>query len=106
MRRLRPLLRRRWLLLVVAAAVALLYTRPVAAYFHVRTVVGNRTAEIHALELRRDRLTKEIAQSSSDLGLAREARQLGLVRPGQQLYIVKGVAQWRRAHRASIRGHG
>jgi cell division protein FtsB len=104
--RLRLLLRRRSLVLVLAAVMAFLYSRPVASYFHVRAVVANRAAQIDQLERRRDHLTKEIAQSSSDLGLAREARRLGLVRPGQQLYIVKGIAEWRRAHRASIRVHG
>jgi cell division protein FtsB len=104
--RLRSLLRRRWVLLVLAGGVAFLYSRPVASYLHVRAVVANQAAQIQQLERRRDRLTQEISQSQSDIGLAREARRLGLVQPGQQLYIVKGISQWRRAHRASIKGHG
>ena len=43
--------------------------------------------------------------------LAREARRMRLVRPGERIFIVKGVAQWRRAQarakaKATIGGDG
>ena len=57
----------------------------------------------------RSRLQARLADSATVAALSREARRMSLVRPGERLFIVKGVAQWRRAqarhagatHRAS-----
>ena len=105
-RRLAPWLRRRWVVLVVAGVVALLYSHPLAAYWHTRATVAGRNAELRALEAKQERLQQRLEASTSDLELAREARRLGLVKPGERLYIVKGIGAWRRAHRATIRGDG
>ena len=38
--------------------------------------------------------------------LGREARRIGFVKPGERLFIVKGIVEWRRARRATMRGGG
>ena len=35
--------------------------------------------------------------SETVTALAREARRMRLVKPGERIFIVKGVAEWRRA---------
>ena len=45
----------------------------------------------------RTRLQARLADSETVAALAREARRMRLVRPGERIFIVKGVAEWRRA---------
>jgi cell division protein FtsB len=99
-------LARRWVVIVVAGVIALLYSRPLAAYWHTRGTVAQRSAQVRALGAEKQRLERRLEASATDNELAREARRLGLVKPGERLYIVKGIAEWRRAHRATIRGGG
>jgi hypothetical protein len=43
-------------------------------------------------------VTARLARTTSLDELARAARSIGYVRPGEHLFIVKGTAEWRRAH--------
>ena len=93
-----PRFRRRWLVLAVLAFVAFLYYRPVEGYLETRDTLSRRSAEVRALEREQRELRRRLAVQTSDAALLREARRLGYVKPGEKLYIVKGVAEWRRAH--------
>ena len=85
-------------MLAVLAFVGFLYVRPVQAYLETRDTLAQRSAEVRALEREQRALRRRLAVQASDAALLREARRLGYVRPGEKLYIVKGVAEWRRAH--------
>ncbi len=96
----------RWLAVGALALVGFLYYRPLTTYLHTRHALGARRAEVDRLAAEKRELEQELAFSTSTAALAREARRLGLVRPGEHLYIVKGIAAWRRVHRATIGGNG
>ena len=86
--------------------IAFLYYRPLRTYFETRDTLARREAEVRALEAKRRELERRLAQAASGETLAVQARRIGLVRPGEHLYIVKGIPQWLRAHRATIAGGG
>ncbi len=88
----------RWLALGVVVLLALLYYRPVRAYTHTHRTLDARTAEVRALEARKNRLQERLSEIRSGSTLARGARRLGLVKPGEHLFIVRGIPAWRRAH--------
>src|SRR2546430_7832639 len=48
-------------------------------------------------------LERRLGSSTSLTTLGREARALGYVRPGEHLFIVRGIDQWRKRERASMR---
>lgn len=98
----RPRLRLpRYLLpLAVLTAGGFLYYQPITAYLDKRAEVAERAAEVAALERERASLERRLESQRSDATMVREARRLSYVRPGEQLYIVKGIAEWRRAHAA------
>lgn len=85
---------------------AFLYYRPLTTYLQTRSTVASRAAEVQSLRSERARLQTRLARTTSDDTIAREARRVGYVRPGERIIIVKGIQQWRRAHRASLRGDG
>jgi cell division protein FtsB len=98
---LRPRKRRRlarWLALAFVVLLGLLYYRPVHAYVETKRTVEARTAEVRALAARKHALEERLAEIRSGSTLVRGARRLGLVKPGERLFIVRGIAQWRRAH--------
>ncbi|HSC93037.1 MAG TPA: septum formation initiator family protein [Gaiellaceae bacterium] len=106
-RRRRPprrALLRRWLAVVVVAFVAYLYWQPLTSYLERRDEVAREADHVAALRAEKRALERRLALQRSDAVLVREARRLGYVRPGERLFIVKGVAEWRRAHerRSSI----
>ena len=100
----------RWCVLGAAGFIAFLYYRPVSSYFETRASLEQRTAEVRQLREERSRLQARLADSTTVAALTREARRMSLVRPGERLFIVKGVAEWRRAQarhaRATIAGNG
>jgi cell division protein FtsB len=89
----------RWVALGVAVLLALLYYRPVRAYVDTRHTLHVRGAEVRALNTRKRQLEERLAEIRSGGTLARGARRLGLVEPGEHLFIVRGIPEWRRAHR-------
>ena len=89
----------RWVALGVAVLLALLYYRPVRAYVDTRHTLQERTAEVEALTTRKRQLDERLAEIRSGSTLVRGARRLGLVEPGERLFIVRGIPEWRRAHR-------
>jgi cell division protein FtsB len=95
-----PALLRRWSLVLVLAAVAFLYYRPLTTYLETRGTLEKRTAEVQALERQRRALERRLAAETSNAALVRDARRLGYVKPGERLYIVKGIPDWRRAREA------
>lgn len=97
----RAALLRRWLLVVTLAAVALLYYPPLTKYLDTRRTLGERNADVQALERQRRALERRLAVETSSAALVRDARRLGYVKPGERLYIVKGIPDWRRARRAA-----
>ncbi|MGI8973027.1 MAG: septum formation initiator family protein [Gaiella sp.] len=96
--------RPRWLLpILVVVVVGFLYYRPLSSYVETRSALEARTDEVVALRLERARVTRRLERVTSLETLARDARGIGFVRPGEQLFIVKGIPQWRREHRADDR---
>jgi cell division protein FtsB len=81
----------------VLGVVGLLYSRPIASYLETRSAVAERRQEVAILRAEKALLVARLEQTTNLAALAREARRAGLVRPGEQLFIVKGVAEWRRA---------
>jgi cell division protein FtsB len=88
----------RWVVVVGACLVAILYYKPARMYLHARDTVAARSAEVRKLRARHHHLQQLVAASTSDAELAREARRLGFVKPGERLFIVKGIKRWRKAH--------
>jgi septum formation initiator len=91
--------------LATAAFVCFLYYQPLATYVRTRSTLNERSAEVQALREERGRLQVRLARSSTMEALAREARRMNLVRPDERLFIVKGIDDWRRAHRAQGNGN-
>jgi cell division protein FtsB len=96
----------RWCVLAAAGFVAFLYYQPLSSYLETRATLNERTAEVQQLRQERTRLQARLERSATVEALSREARRMSLVRPGERLFIVKGVAQWRKAHAATLRGDG
>ena len=88
----------RWCVVAAAGFVAFLYYQPLSSYLETRATLNERTAEVQLLRQERSRLQVRLEHSATVEALSREARRMSLVRPGERLFIVKGVAQWRRAH--------
>ena len=91
---------RRVLALLVLALVAFLYYRPLVTYLETREALAARAAEVDALRAERRALERRLAAQTSTRALVHEARRLAYVRPGERLFIVKGIAEWRRARAA------
>jgi len=94
----------RWSVVAVLGFVAFLYYRPLASYVETRSTLDARQAEVRQLQVERTRLQARLERSATLTALTREARRNGLVRPGEQLFIVRGIAAWRQAQRASRLG--
>ena len=92
----------RWLAVLGVAFLAFLYYRPLRSYLETRSTLDERRAEVRRLEAEHARLERRLAASTSSAALALEARRLALVKPGERLFIVKGIAAWRKAHRATL----
>jgi cell division protein FtsB len=92
---------RLWLVAGAVGVLALLYYRPVRAYLHAHRTLAQRSAEVRALEAQKQALERRLALSRGEQSLVRAARGLGLVEPGERLFIVKDIAQWRRAQARS-----
>ena len=93
----------RWCVLATAGFVGFLYYQPLSSYLETRSALNERTAEVQLLRQERSRLQSRLEHSTTVEALSREARRMSLVRPGERLFIVKGVAEWRRAHSAGAR---
>ena len=87
----------------VLGLVAFLYYRPLTSLLETRAAVDARAAEVEVLREENRRLEQRLARASTLAALAREARRSGLVRPGERLYVVRGIEEWRRAHRTMRR---
>ncbi len=97
-RRRRP----RWLLpLAVLVVMGFLYYRPLSSYLQTRSELSARQAQVAALAAEKARLERQLARTTSDDALSRQARRIGYVKPGERLFIVKGIAAWRAAHPAA-----
>ena len=94
----------RWCIVGVAVFVAFLYYQPLSSYLETRSALNERAAEVQRLREERTRLQARLADSETVTALAREARRMRLVRPGERIFIVKGVAEWRRAQRRTSEG--
>ena len=96
----------RWLAVAVTLVCAFLYYRPLRTYLEKRQTLAERRAEVATLQAERRRLQMRLAAASRPSVLLLEARKLGLVKPGERLFIVKGIDDWRRRHRATLRRDG
>ena len=94
---------RRWIVVGALCLVALLYYRPLRAYFDTRKQVAAREGEVRQLETQNRNFLQRVQLDESGATLLRDARRLSLVKPGERLFIVRGIAEWRRAH--SRRAH-
>jgi hypothetical protein len=83
--------------------VALLYYRPVKAWFDARGELAQRSAVVHRLQAERSRLQARLGASTSLATLSREARKLGYVRPGEHLFIVRDINAWRHRNRPAAK---
>ena len=83
---------------LVLAAVAYCYYKPLSSWVHTRHALAQRQAQVAALERQKRALEAAVEQASTDAALARRARRIGLVEPGERLFIVKGIPAWKRAH--------
>jgi hypothetical protein len=102
----RAALARRWLVLVVLGVVAYLYYHPLVAYLEARGEAAKQAAEVRALAREQQNLERRLAAQTSNRVLLAEARRLGFVQPGERLFIVKGIPEWRRARRATLKDDG
>ena len=93
----------RWLILAVFGFVAFLYYQPLRTYLDTNDALEQRSAEVESLRAEKRSLERRLVEADTPDALAREARRLGYVKPGERLFIVKGVAEWRRAHPAGAR---
>lgn len=93
----------RWCMVGVLGFVAFLYYRPLASYVETRATVGERAAEVGVLKAEKARLQARLEHGSTLKALEREARMNGFVRPGERLFVVKGIAEWRKAQRQAAR---
>ena len=89
---------RRLVPILVLAAVAYAYYKPLSSWVHTRHALAQRQAQVAALERQKHALEAAVEQASTDAALARRARRIGLVEPGERLFIVKGIPAWKRAH--------
>ena len=87
----------RWCIAGVAVFVAFLYYQPLSSYLETRSALNERADEVQRLREELTRLQARLDDSETVTALAREARRMRLVRPGVRIFIVKGVAEWRRA---------
>jgi cell division protein FtsL len=87
----------RWCVLATAIFVAFLYYQPLSSYMETRAALNERQTEVRSLREERGRLQARLADSSTVEALSREARRMSLVRPGERLFVVKGIAEWKRA---------
>jgi cell division protein FtsB len=76
---------------------AFLYYSPLQRFVETRGDLAARRAEVAELRVERNRLEARLERSTSLEALRREARRIGYVEPDERLFIVKGIAQWRRA---------
>ena len=90
----------RWCVVGVLGFVAFLYYRPLSSYVQTRSTLNQRQAEVSELRAEKARLQARLERSGTIGALTREARGMSLVRPGERLYVVRGIAEWRRAQRA------
>jgi cell division protein FtsB len=88
------------------AAAAYLYYQPLASYVDTRNELAASRTEVELLRATKERLEQRLAFATSEEATRREARRIGYVRPGEQLFIVKGIPDWRRSHRRTLRGDG
>jgi hypothetical protein len=91
-RRLRLL----WAVVFVLGAVYVYY-RPISSYLETRNELATRRAEVQSLRAVRTELDLRLANFGKTDSLEREARRIDYVKPGERLFVVKGIAEWRRA---------
>jgi cell division protein FtsB len=97
---------RRWFAVGALVLIGLLYYRPLKAYVDAHAQLAQREQAVLKLKDQRTRLKQQLGSSTSVATLAREARaRLGYVRPGEHLFIVKGINEWRKDERTSLKGH-
>jgi len=85
---------------LVLAAVAYCYYKPLSSWVHTRKALELRQAQVATLQRQKRALELAVEKASTDAALARRARRIGLVEPGERLFIVKGIPAWKRAHAA------
>ena len=101
----RDVFRPRGLRVAVLALVGFLYYQPFRSYLDTGATLDRAPREVEPLR-RRSAASSAARAPTGDEALPREARRLGYVKPGERLFIVKGIAAWRRAHRAKHRDDG
>lgn len=103
--RSRSVVLRRWFAVGALVLIGLLYYRPLKAYVDAHSQFAQREQVVLKLKEQRASLQRRLGSSTSVPTLAREARaRLGYVRPGEHLFIVKGINEWRKQERKSLKG--
>jgi cell division protein FtsB len=78
-------------LLVVLAAILLLYIGPARSYVETWGQAKAKRAEVERLEAESRALRKRKAELQRSSTLVRDARELGMVRPGERAFVVRGL---------------
>jgi hypothetical protein len=99
-RGLRSAILLRWCVIGALGFAAFLYYRPLSSYVETRATLNERQDEVSELRAEKARLQARLERSSTPAAILREARLSRFVRPGERLFVVSGIAEWRRAHRA------
>lgn len=100
----RSVVARRYVAVGVLVLVGLLYYRPLKAYVDARGELGQKRAAVQSLQREKQRLEHRLSASTAVDTIEREARALGYVKPGEHLFIVKGINEWRKKQRQSLKG--
>jgi hypothetical protein len=91
-------LARRWLAVLLVAAIGYAYYHPLRTWLETRHELSSRRAEVGRLATEKRALQDRLQFSASSDALAREARRLGFIRQDEHLFIVKGIEAWKKAH--------
>jgi cell division protein FtsB len=75
--------------LVVLAAIVLLYASPLQQWIEQRRTAGEHAAEVQRLEAEHARLQARARDLARDDAIEREARRLGMVRQGERAYVIE-----------------
>ena len=85
------------------AVVGFLYYHPLRSYLQTGHELAQQSVQVRTLQRQKRVLEARLAGSAGPAWIVESARRLGLVAPGERLFIVKGIAQWERAHGIGVR---
>jgi cell division protein FtsB len=82
---------KRLLVVGLIAGIAIGYVGPLRGYLAQRDTLATEQAELAALEMKRDRLTRCLEALKDPVVLEMVAREFGLGRPGEKVFNIPGL---------------